>query len=95
VIYVAAWGPYVKVGASRNPERRMLELPYGSPQTPRLPGHPTLIGAVEGDRRGEALLHAALTEHRVIGEWYDGAAPAVIAVVTAASRRPPTRRSPA
>ncbi len=88
MIYVATWGPYVKVGSSLNPPRRVRELPYGSPATPRLDGSPTLVGYVRGDVDGERFLHAALAEHRLLGEWFDGSAPAVVEVVAEAARHP-------
>jgi hypothetical protein len=91
MIYVATWGPYVKIGYSRSPERRMRDLPYGTSQTPRLDvqtvGIPVLVGAFEGDRGAETLLHLALAAHRVSGEWFDGTAPLVQAIVAETARR--------
>jgi hypothetical protein len=81
MIYLAAWGDLVKIGSARDPEARVRQLPYGGPDTPRLPGRPRLLGWVNGDLAGERLLQAALAEHRVVGEWYRADAPAVRAVV--------------
>ena len=88
MIYVATWGPLVKIGSSVNPVRRVRELPYGAGQDPAADGRPVLVGYVRGDYDGERLLQAALAEHRVVGEWYDGSAPAVRAVAAEAARHP-------
>jgi hypothetical protein len=88
MIYVATWGSFVKIGSSLNPPRRVTELPYGAGLDPDEPGRPTLVGYVRGDIQGERLLYAALAEHRVIGEWFDGTAPAVAAVLAEAARHP-------
>lgn len=56
-------GP-VKVGYSKNPFDRMASLQTGNPRPL------ALIWVVEGDLGTERMIHEALAEHRLGGEWF-------------------------
>jgi hypothetical protein len=56
----------VKIGHSRDPERRVRQLQTGTPE--RL----VLLATMWGGEAMEGLLHKRLAASRVGGEWYEG-----------------------
>lgn len=56
-------GP-IKIGWSKDPNRRCEDIQNACPYELRL------IGAVPGSRSDEKRLHAALGNHRLHGEWF-------------------------
>lgn len=79
VVYFARVGEYLKVGASGNLKRRLVELRSSGHRRKQITpeslcdGHPaivTLIGTIPGPLGREAECKAALVGHRVVGEWY-------------------------
>lgn len=70
-VYVATVGPGlpVKVGVSRNPTQRMTQL-----RCPVSGNRPRVVVSVIGTPRSEAIVHDAMTRHRIKGEWYDSIA---------------------
>jgi T5orf172 domain-containing protein len=70
-IYAARLGRYIKIGYSRNPEKRILAIR----KTTRRPNHlaggrPDLVKVAPGDIFLEYWIHTALRAHSVAGEWY-------------------------
>lgn len=56
---------YVKIGHSRDPEKRAQQLQVGSPtQT-------LLLGEIKGTYLDEQLLHRSFNDLRVEGEWFE------------------------
>lgn len=85
-VYVATVGPGlpVKVGVSRNPEQRMKQL-----RCPVTGKRPRVVVSVIGSPRSEAIVHDAMTRHRLKGEWYDAMAlPRAIRMVELSERNP-------
>lgn len=73
-VYFAEVGPYIKVGFSRNPQRRVERLfssattpPEG---TPRDRASRRLLKIVPGDLSDERAMHAALSDFCVDREWF-------------------------
>lgn len=62
-IRVGFGGP-IKIGVSRNPDRRLAQLQCGSAE--RL----VLLGSVPGGFADEAAIHRHLADHRVQGEYF-------------------------
>lgn len=73
-VYFAVAGPYVKIGYSQNPERRVARLFCSA--TPRPHDCPTgrgsrqLIRTIDGDKHVEAAIHRALDDFCVGAEWF-------------------------
>ncbi len=57
----------VKIGFSRNPERRFSQLQTANPNQLRL------IGVCEAVEAFETFLHWAHRDRRISGEWFDDA----------------------
>lgn len=73
-VYFAEVGPYIKVGYSTNPERRVERLfssattpPQG---TPRDKASRRLLRAIPGDLSDEHAFHVSLANFRVEREWF-------------------------
>lgn len=64
VVQMGGEGGPVKIGISKNPSARLLDLSVGSP----LPV--VLLATMEGDRPEEAALHRRFMEYRLNGEWF-------------------------
>lgn len=56
-------GP-IKIGFTRNIERRIRQLQSGSPQPLRV------LGTLPGDRATESMLQALHREQRIRGDWF-------------------------
>jgi hypothetical protein len=75
-VYFIACGGFVKVGFSRDPERRVARLfTSGSRYTaPRAAfearGTQTLLGTVAGSKNDERMLHLALDDYAAGCEWF-------------------------
>jgi hypothetical protein len=75
-VYFIQAGRYIKVGYSQNPERRFRRLfasatAYTAPKdTPRNLASRRLLKTIGGDQNTEHLIHAALGDYCVSGEWY-------------------------
>lgn len=73
-VYFAQVGPYIKVGFSRNPERRVRRLfcsaTEGPPGTPHDLASRRLIRHIDGSKTTERLIHDALADFRVQTEWF-------------------------
>jgi hypothetical protein len=63
-IYVIAGAGLLKIGISRDPERRVEAMRCGSPVALRL------VGCFPGTSAEEAQLHDELAPFRVRGEWF-------------------------
>lgn len=63
VYFVSAPGR-IKIGYTRNPERRLMQLRSNDLETL------TSMGAIAGSRALEARLHDALNEYCIKGEWF-------------------------
>jgi hypothetical protein len=62
-------GP-IKIGISKDPEGRLIDLQTGSPFTLVLLGF-FQVGSFAVARTLEASVHAALAASRLAGEWFD------------------------
>lgn len=62
-VYAARAGDLIKIGYSTSPDRREAMLRYDEPAAQML------VFAL-GTRHDERLLHHALRNHRVRGEWF-------------------------
>lgn len=75
-VYFAEVGPYIKIGFSRNPERRVRNLfasttRYSAPaDTPMDLASRRLIRAIKGDKGTEFQIHRALEDFNVGTEWF-------------------------
>ena len=73
-VYFAQVGPYIKVGYSTNPEQRVRRLfssaTFGPIGTPRDLASRRLIRAIDGDKQTERQIHDALSDFRVVTEWF-------------------------
>ncbi len=65
----------VKIGTSRDPEKRLLQLQTASP------GKLTILGTVPGNKYREAELHNRFADRHVRGEWYSVTTEEVKAIV--------------
>ena len=63
-VYVAGFGPYVKIGFSRTPKRRVIDLQVAAPE--RL----TLYATLRANLWMEAELHQDFAAYRTCGEWF-------------------------
>jgi uncharacterized protein with beta-barrel porin domain len=63
-IYFARTADQIKVGVSKNPQARLVQLAQQC-ATPL-----SLIGTIKGDVRREKSIHKTLAPYRVQGEWY-------------------------
>lgn len=74
-IYAVRFGRYVKIGTSRNPWQRLLQLKSrfsGVLAPDDLDTNDVQpLFAVPGDMHTEHLIHLLVSEARVIGEWYN------------------------
>ncbi|MBI3936395.1 MAG: GIY-YIG nuclease family protein [Betaproteobacteria bacterium] len=61
----AVGGGAVKIGRSRNIDRRITELQDACPHKLEL------VGSIDGDETVESLMHERFQAHRIRGEWYD------------------------
>lgn len=84
-IYFAQVGPYIKIGFSRNPERRVRRLFSSATPAPadcpRDLASRRLLRTIPGDLSVERAVHAAVDDFRVAGEFFLGE-PEVYAFVT-------------
>lgn len=75
-VYFAQVGPYIKIGYSENPEKRVRNLfksgtRYTAPEgTPLHPSQRRLIRAIDGTWDTEQLIHVALEDFCLGLEWY-------------------------
>lgn len=75
-VYFIECGRYIKVGYSADPERRYRRLfasatRYGAPRdVPKDLASRRLLKVIDGDTTTEGLIHAALGDYCVTGEWY-------------------------
>lgn len=63
-VYFIANDAAVKIGFSADPAGRLRDLQTASPYSLQL------LGAVEGGKKHERAIHAALDEFRLRGEWF-------------------------
>lgn len=63
-VYFIAAGGMIKIGISKDPERRIAELGRSSP----LPL--SILAIIPGGRNREKSLHERFAEHRKHGEWF-------------------------
>lgn len=63
-VYIAVAGPYLKIGWSSDPERRLTELRSESPE------EVALLGSFPGTRIDESELLQAFAPYRTRGEWF-------------------------
>lgn len=68
-VYIISSGGFLKVGKTRNLERRMNALKDGSPLPIRF-HHLELMPDIETAHEVEQLAHGMLSEHRQNGEWF-------------------------
>lgn len=59
----------IKIGVSRNPQKRFVALQIGSPATLRL------LGFIPGTAKNESALHSKFWNLRIRGEWFKLHAP--------------------
>jgi hypothetical protein len=75
-VYFAQVGPYIKIGYSENPDRRVRNLMasatrYGAPKgTPTRRCERHLIRSIRGSKNTEALIHQALADFCAGNEWF-------------------------
>lgn len=75
-VYFAQVGPYIKIGYSANPERRVRNLMasgtrYTAPaDTPLDEGSRRLIRYIDGELATEQAIHVALQDFTLGLEWY-------------------------
>jgi hypothetical protein len=69
-VYFLRCAEWLKIGYSNSPSRRMREIVTRSPYAV------TSMAAVRGSRHDEKLIHQALANHRINGEWFSYSAPA-------------------
>jgi hypothetical protein len=64
-VYVVGFGPYVKIGMSRNrPQLRIAAIQSTCPEDL------TVYGLLPGDKAYEGALHRRYSEYRTRGEWF-------------------------
>jgi Meiotically up-regulated gene 113 len=69
-VYFAQGGPFLKIGFSRNPEKRIANLGY-TLSRPKDTGPLTLIATLPGSRTLESLAHKLFGVFRIGGEWFE------------------------
>lgn len=74
-VYFIRCGRYIKVGFSRNPERRCKNLWQGSTRGTRpwdlsIKEERTLLLTIDGDKSVEWRCHTALSDYWANGEWF-------------------------
>lgn len=75
-VYFAQVGPHIKIGFSRNPERRVRRLFASATRYDLPPGTPTdlasrhLIRYIDGDLGTERAVHVALEDFSLGNEWF-------------------------
>lgn len=75
-VYFIECGRYIKIGFSQDPERRCARLfasatRYGAPRdVPMDLASRRLVKVIDGSKNTEALIHDALGDWCVSGEWY-------------------------
>jgi hypothetical protein len=62
-------GP-IKIGISKDPEQRVIDLQTGNPYTLVLFGF-SQVGSFAAAKTLEASVHAVLAASRLVGEWFD------------------------
>lgn len=80
-VYFVQFGPYVKVGYSSNPARRIEQIHQKASNPTKRARHeafPPLVGwfepkvlkVISGDRGTESQAHSVMREQRYMGEWF-------------------------
>jgi len=64
-IYLISDGDYVKIGFSKDPDKRLNQLQIGSPRKLKL------LAAFPGGREVELKLHEIMERKRIRGEWFE------------------------
>jgi hypothetical protein len=73
-VYAVRFGPYLKIGISENPKRRIMQFGFPSTQQAQpsdvrnYPAEP--IFAVAASAKVERILHAIFAPYRITGEWF-------------------------
>jgi hypothetical protein len=73
-VYFVRGGDFVKIGWSKNPDRRAEQLRTGCPFKT------TVIGRLAGTKDDEAALHRAFDWLRTKGEWFRASRPLLVGV---------------
>lgn len=77
-VYAVRFGPYLKVGLSEDPKKRITQFGFAAtkgnqpPDVRAYKAEP--VFAVRADLTVERVVHAILAAHRICGEWYSAAA---------------------
>jgi T5orf172 domain len=69
-VYFAQGGPFLKIGFSGNPEKRITNLGY-TLSRPKDTGPLSLISAIPGGRTLETLAHKLFRGFQIGGEWFE------------------------
>ena len=63
-VYAVQSGEFVKIGVSREPERRLVKLQADCPMEAKL------LGVIEGGYKLEKVLHKRFRKYHARGEWF-------------------------
>ncbi len=69
-VYVMGWDDKIKIGISRDPERRRRQLQLANPGEVRIL-HQREFSTRPSAMRVERALHNRYAAHRLLGEWFD------------------------
>jgi Meiotically up-regulated gene 113 len=69
-VYFAQGGPFLKIGFSGNPEKRITNLGY-TLSRPKDTGPLSLISTIPGGRTLETLAHKLFRAFQIGGEWFE------------------------
>lgn len=73
-VYAVRFGPYLKVGLTENPKRRITQFGFQSTKQAQPADVRSYLAepifAIEADLTVERILHAILAPYRLTGEWY-------------------------
>ena len=67
MIYFIKDGEHIKIGFSKNPDKRFIDIQVSSPRKLKL------LGIIKGGRGLEQMIHSKFNHLRVQGEWFKSA----------------------